>query len=411
MTSKTLLLAFLILLFAIILRFFTFFTNQTYYAPGTFLTFETTLVSNPKISNKGQSVSIVLPNNDRAAATLAIFPELSYGDHVKISGKVTFFTSTNGSKIAYLRYPKFEIIKRGSDSSLLIKFRQDILNFFEANLPQTDSSLMLGIVFGIKEDFPASFALNIKNTGLLHVIAASGMNITMVGGFLSALFSYFFRRQVALALSIFGILFYALLAGFEPSIVRAAIMGILVFSAQIFGRQTLSFIGLFLAAFIMLFINPALLSDVGFELSFMATFGLIFFRPLFYKSSKVKAITEKTIVGEDVLTTVTAQIFTLPILLVNFGSYSIWSVLVNGLVLWTVPPLMVIGGIAAIIGIVLAPLGHLILILSLPLLFYFEAVVNFFGSIGGLISIQSLPLAIVLGYYLLLFAVILRFRK
>lgn len=408
---KSLLLIFFILGFSLALRFLTFFTAQTEYIDGQILTFETKINGASKITSKGQSLSIDLPNGKRSYAILGNYPELNYGDSVKISGKITYFKGSQGSKVAYLRYPKFELIEKGSQSNLLFNLRQKIVGFFETSLPQTDSSLMLGIVFGIKGEFPQHFAENIKNTGLLHVIAASGMNITLVGGFLSGLFTYFFKRRIALALSIGGILLYAFLAGFEPSIVRASIMGILVFSAQIMGRQTLSFLSLIFAGWAMLIIKPNLIADIGFQLSFMATAGLITFRPLFYKNKKIKHVIKKSIIGEDLVTTITAQIFTLPILLASFGTYSLWSILVNGLVLWTVPPLMILGAIASFVGIIASSAGVLILALAKPFLVYFEAIVNLFGSAGGLLSTESIPIGAVFAYYFILVLITLRFKK
>ena len=79
--------------------------------------------------------------------------------------------------------------------------------------------------------------------------------------------------------TVFGIVFYAVLAGLEPSIVRAAIMGILVFSSQIMGRQKMPFYILFLTAFVMLFVSPGLISDIGFQLSFLALIGIIYLKP------------------------------------------------------------------------------------------------------------------------------------
>jgi len=94
------------------------------------------------------------------------------------------------------------------------------------------------------------------------------MKITILGGFLSLMFAMFFRRQMALILTILGIVLYALLVGLESSIVRASIMGILVFLAQIAGCQNSSFLALLLAAFQMLMRAPSLILDVGFQLSF-----------------------------------------------------------------------------------------------------------------------------------------------
>src|SRR3989344_9386531 len=129
--------------------------------------------------------------------------------------------------------------------------RGKFIDLFNRVLPINYSSLLLGITFGIKEKMTDNFLNNLRITGVMHVIAASGMNVTLFGGFITAVFSFFLKRQLALLLSIFGILFYVVLAGFEPSIIRAAIMGILVFSAQILGRQRLSSYGLILAGYLM----------------------------------------------------------------------------------------------------------------------------------------------------------------
>ena len=382
------------------------FLSVTSYPPGTNITFETQVLAQPKISSRGQQVSLTLPNSQRISARLALEPLLSYGDKVKVGGKIEYFKAKNGDNVAFMNYPEFKIVKKGSDN-LLYNLRKRIINFFNSSLSPSHSALMLGIVFGIKQEMPQTFYENLKISGVLHVIAASGMNVTMVGGFLASIFAYFLKRQLALILSVFGILFYAFMAGLEPSIVRASIMGILVFGSQIIGRQNASFLGLFMAGFLMLFINPSILFDIGFQLSFMATLGLIYLRPLFFISSKAKNLIRKSIIGEDLTTTLTAQIFTLPILLANFGTYSLVSIAVNAIVLWTVPILMVVGGIATVLGLITEPVGRLALYFSLPFLFYFETLVNFFGFKSQQLAIDYLPLAFAGGYYLILLALIL----
>jgi competence protein ComEC len=258
---------------------------------------------------------------------------------------------------------------------------------------------------------PADFYDQLQKVGLLHVIAASGMNITMVGGFLLGMFSLFLKRQLALILTMVGIIFYAFMAGFEASIVRASIMGILVFSAQLTGRQNSSFLALFMAGFLMLFKSPSLIYDIGFQLSFMATLGLIYFRPIFFLNHRVKRVLEKSFMGDDLVTTVSAQVFTLPILLVNFGSYSLISVLVNAIVLWTVPIVMIVGGLSAIAGLIFEPLGYLLSYLSIPFLLYFENVVRIFSKFGSKSDISSLPVLTIVGYYLILLSIVLLLRK
>lgn len=418
MNTKLIFLALASLSLVLLIRLTLYFANYQAYPENKLITFKTSVTSLPKISSRGQRVSLTLPNSQRISVQFPLDPLLSYADKVKVQGKVQYFKAMpagrqaeNGNKIAFMNYPEFRIIEKGTKSNLIFKVRENVTDLFNSSLSVTQSSLLLGIVFGIKQEMPVSFYDKLQKTGLLHVIAASGMNVAMVGGFLVGFFGLFFKRQLALILSIFGILIYAFLAGFEASIVRASIMGVLVISAQLFGRQNSSFLGLFAAGVIMLFLNPSLVFDVGFQLSFMATLGLIYLRPLFTLNQKFKYLIRKSIIGEDLTTTISAQIFTLPILLVNFGSYSLISILVNALLLWTVPIIMAIGGLAALAGLIFEPLGRLISYFSIPLLIYFEKAVNFFGAVDTQFEVKDLSILIICGYYLILFSIIWIIRR
>jgi competence protein ComEC len=389
------LLVFLIIVLSF--RFYFFYQNQPQFTNGQDVNFEATILSQPQAVGS-QQVFAANYKNQKIKISISRFPELNYGDFVRISGVIS---NKNGRVLMY--FPKIETINNSGNllQSGLKKInlvRQKLIMLFSKTLPSPSSSLLMGIVFGIKEQMPKNFTDNLRTSGVFHVIAASGMNVTLVGGFISTFFAFFLRRQIAIGLSILGIMFYAILAGLEPSIIRASIMGILVFSAQIMGRQTLAVNGLLLAGFGMLYHDPMLLSDVGFQLSFAATLGILYIKPLFGKKGGIFS---------EALTTITAQIATLPILLANFGTYSIYSVLVNGLVLWAVPILMMVGGLGAILGFILEPLGQLLIYLCYPLLIYFEAVVNLFGKIGGVISIQTLSWEFIAGYYCLLASVLL----
>lgn len=391
----------LILLIILGFKFNFFYQNQTQFTDEQAVSFETTLLSQPQVVGNQQAFTANY-RNQKIKISTGRFPEINYGDFVRISGKIS-----NKNDRVLMYFPKMEIANNPQNifqSGLknINLLRQKLISLFVETLPSPSSSLLLGIIFGIKEQMPKDFTNNLRTSGVFHVIAASGMNVTLVGGFISAGFAFFFKRQIAIGLSILGIVFYAVLAGLEPSIIRASIMGILVFSAQIMGRQTLAVNGLALAGFGMLFNDPTLISDVGFQLSFVATLGILYIKPLFGKQEGIVS---------EVLTTIAAQVATLPILLANFGTYSIYSVLVNGLVLWTVPMLMMIGGVGAILGLILAPLGQLLIYLCYPLLLYFESIVNFFGKIGGVLIIKNFPWQFTAGYYCLLASALLFFKR
>ncbi|MBP9719245.1 MAG: ComEC/Rec2 family competence protein [Candidatus Levybacteria bacterium] len=418
------------LLVTLSIRFFFFFKDQPTYTDGQPLTLQTTLLSEPKSSGKYQRITARLSKGERVFISAPSYPRYSYGQTLKIQGTLKIKSlssksngttrlparqveqSSNGKSIYTMSYPKIEVVANNNPLlHFITPIRSHIIWLFDTSLPQPAGNLLLGIVFGIDEGMPKAFDEVLQTAGVLHVIAASGMNVTIIGGFLASLFGRILRRQYALVVTIGGIIFYAGLAGFSASIVRASIMGILVFSAQILGRQTLALYGLLLAGFSMLFYQPFLLFDTGFQLSFMATWGLIVFNPLMQTILKRKGWVIDMLARTDFLTTFVAQLATLPILLGTFGSYSPVSIIVNFLLLWTIPILMIIGGIGTIVGLLIPGLGQWVLYLALPLLFYFESIVWFFGSLPLVFTAKSLSLPIVAGYYLLLLSVVLKSRK
>ena len=400
----------IVLLLILTIRFIIFYSQTNNYQDGQVIRLDATLFSEPQFFPGYQKFTINLPTGESVFVTAPSYPQYRYADKVSVSGNLKVRVIKNKS-IYSLYFPRIEAVK--SDKGFLLAItsfiRQSVTNLFNKILPPDLSSLLLGIVFGIKSPMSKEFINSLRLAGVMHVIAASGMNITMVAGFLSSIFMLFLKRQTALFASILGIVFYAFLAGMQPSIVRASIMGALVFSSQILGRQSLGAYGLFLAGFLMLFISPSLISDVGFQLSFTATIGLLYIRPLFNRVGRLNGLAKKFPLFEDFFITSSAQIATLPILLATFGMYSLWSILVNVLVLWTIPTLMILGGVGAILGMIFQPMGSILVYLCLPFLLFFQQIVMFFGALGGVLVVQNLPLSFILGYYLLLLALIFYF--
>lgn len=400
------------LLIGLFLRFFFVYQSQPHYIDGQDINFETTLFSEPKVFGNYQVLSANLGTINKILIKTNLYPKFHYQDTVRISGTLKVKALGNRRTVMRIYFPKIEAVKK--DKNLLLALtnfvRQKVILLFSKTLQQPSSGLMLGIVFGIK-DLPKDFEDNLRVSGVFHVVAASGMNISMVGAFVSSIFGFFLRRQTALLASILVIIFYAVLAGLEPSIIRASIMGILVFASQILGRQNLAAYGLFLAGFIMLYFSPLLIFDVGFQLSFFATFGLLYLRPIFDRNKMINKVIKRSIIGEEIATTIIAQGATLPIMFSNFGTYSMWSIVANGLVLWTILPLMVIGGIGAGVGIIVEPIGKAILYLSIPLLFYFQKMVEIFGGFKEIIRLNQFPWQFIIGYYILVMTLIISFKR
>lgn len=413
---------FLLVLFVIILlfRLGQTYLNRSNYSNGQNVVLTTLLLTDPQIFGKYQKFDISTPDGVKISVLTSPFSSLNYGQTVRISGKITREVLNNNKIGLTIYFPKIEAIE-SEEKSFLLKplkmplaiasfIRQKAISIYSNNLPPASSSLLLGVVFGIKENIPKEFNNALRVSGVTHVISASGMNVTLVAGFLSSFLVIFLRRRLALILAILGILFYALIAGLQPSIIRATIMGILAFSAQILGRQTLSKYFLFIAGYLMVFVSPGLLFDMGFRLSFLSTAGLLFLRPLFLL--KTKTVISKSLVGEDLITTICAQIATLPIIIGSFGKYSALSIITNVFVLWTIPPLMIFGSLALILGLIFYPLGLIFIYLCLPLLWYFEKIVVFISSLPAVFSLNSgIPWELSVGYYLILASLVIFLRN
>ncbi len=391
-----------ILIVLLLWRFHTYFQEKPAYKDGQNLQIQVTLQEEPELSNKGQKFSVTDPYNQTIYVTAAAFPRLQYGEVIVLKGILSERLLDDG-RITYSIYqPEVAVLFPAHDlvSGYAKEVRERSKSVFEASLPPISASLLMGIVFGSKEHFPEEVFDALQATGVLHVIAASGMNVTFVSAALLYGFGYFMRRQFALILGCFGIIFYLFLVGFEPSILRASIMGILAFGASLFGRQHVAAYAVLVSAAFMLLWQPGFLFDLGFQLSFLATLGIIFVKPLI--------TLPQNFFTESITTTFAAQVGTLPILLGVFGQFGLLSLLVNALVLWTIPIVMLVGSVAAILGLLIPQLGQVIVLITLPFLTFFEFVILSFGQNSWVLQIPHMPIAVWVAYYLILIVIVLR---
>lgn len=407
---------YIILIFLLVLllavRVFIFLRHVPRYQAGQSLDIEYTFLSNPSLKYGKQIFNI-----HGIVVYIPILPPYGYGDKVRIQGVIQekeiaskqSHNSKQNDQVTKLLIIENPRISRLQQKSILIasasRVRSLVTVFFHQYLGSNEAALLLGIVFGIKEDMSQQLYTGFKVTGVLHVIAASGENVSIVSGFLLALFGHFLRRRYAIILTMLAICYYALLAGLDPSIVRASLMGLFAFGALLFGRQYYGFFSLIIVAWIMLMINPLQIEDVGFLLSFSSTIGIITLYPLL---SKLRLFQLPLL--DDASTTIAAQIASLPVMLYFFSSYSLISIMVNFLVLWTVPILMMLGGVAALL-IFMPFVSQALLYLTYPLLLYFEKVTLFFGQFPFRLDLASLPTPFIIGYYCLLTSIVLKLRR
>lgn len=295
---------------------------------------------------------------------LPSYPEVAYGDDLIVEGVV------KGKRLEKVKLVKLEV-----SSGMLFRLRNNLLEMYERSLPNPHSALVAGVTIGSKANIQSEFWNRLKKTGTAHVVVASGMNVTLVAGFLFSVFVVFFPRKRAIFFASLGIWLYAFMAGFEAPIVRAAIMGTLTFLAQEVGRLNFALRSLFITGLMMVIFRPIWISDLGFWLSFSATLSIIIFNP---KIEKVLKFIKIDFLRKDLATTLAAQIGVAPIIYASFGQFNILSPLINAAVLWTIPLITVIGMVGGLLGLVFVPLGRIVLWLSYPLTSWFIFVTGLF---------------------------------
>jgi competence protein ComEC len=278
-----------------------------------------------------------------------------------------------------------------------------------------EASLLAGILLGVDTGLPARLEQAFNDTGTSHIIAISGFNIAVIAGVFAFLFNRLLGARRGALAALAGITFYTFFVGADPSVVRAAIMGAVALLAVQVGRRqigvnTLAFVAALMAAW-----NPMVLWDVGFQLSVLATLGLILYGGAFMQAargfidrhlrdSEARALASG--VSQFVVLTFAAQLTTLPIVAYHFKQISLVSPIANAFIVPAQPAVMVLGGLALVVSLLVYPLAQLIAWVAWPLTAYTIRVVEFFATIPqAVIYLGSFSLAFVLLFYIVLLAV------
>ncbi|NMB48062.1 ComEC family competence protein [Candidatus Kuenenbacteria bacterium] len=221
------------------------------------------------------------------------------------------------------------------------------------------SELLNGLVLGVRAGIPEKILQNFKDVGLTHIIAISGMNITIIAGLMMNLFiALGLRRGQAFYAAVGGLILFLLIIGWQASAVRAGIMGFIVLLAEKTGRLSKATRILLLAAVIILMINPqALLGDVGFQLSFLAVLGIMYFDAPLQKFLTKLRVPEFLEIKSSLKMTLAAQILVLPILVYYFGNLSLVAPVANILIVPLLPFVTILGFVIILAGLIWLPLA------------------------------------------------------
>lgn len=289
---------------------------------------------------------------------------------------------------------------------LFLELRQKLSQISTEILPQPQAALLNGIILGLKSGLPPEFQLALRNTSTVHIVVASGQNLTLLSGFLLTFAQILGRKKTILA-SVFICIFYAFLTGLQIPIIRAAVMMIFTSIGQLFDREIDSWFCLSFAALLMLIFEPNWLLSISFQLSFLATIGAAILAPELIKRTSVLP----SIIKENLLVSLSAQALTAPLIAAYFQQFSLSGLIVNTLILGVVAPIMVSGTIVLMTSLIILPVGEFLSLIPNILLTYFVYIVNFFNQDWSSIWVGRVNGFIYLGYYLLITAIYLTVRQ
>jgi competence protein ComEC len=307
-------------------------------------------------------------------------PSYEYGDEVLVQGKLE--TPPKLEDFSYkdylarqgihsiVNYGRITILSRGHGDpfhrtiyALKDHFQKTIARLF----PEPSASLLTGILLGIETGIPRSLIEDFNATSTTHIIAISGFNIAIVGGAIGLFTKRFLGIYRSAIVSMLAIALYTVLVGADAAVVRAAIMGSVSLLAIIAGRRTFALASLAAAALLMTLWNPLLLWDVGFQLSFAATLGLVLLvapmeeglrSALSRVASEERATSIVRLLSEPLFVTLAAQLAVWPITLYYFRRLSLIAPLTNFLIIPAQPAVMILGGIATLLGALHPLLGQ-----------------------------------------------------
>ncbi|MFY7965131.1 MAG: ComEC/Rec2 family competence protein [Chitinophagaceae bacterium] len=290
-------------------------------------------------------------------------PDLHYGSQIIIHNNIAnIVNSGNPGGFDYARYCSFQGIyyqaflgdndytiltttQTNWFAQALIDIRTSVINTLKTNIKNPNElSVAEALLIGYRDELDRDLVRAYSNTGVVHIIAISGLHLGMIYGLLLFLLKPFKRFKAHKILQpiiiIFVLWMFSFIAGLAPSILRSAIMFTCIVMGESLGKRSNIYNGLAISALIILFINPFSLWDVGFQLSYSAVLSIVVFSPYvkkwcYFENKLLKGFWELNSI------TISAQVLTLPIVLYHFHQFpnlvlftNIFAVPFSGLILY-----------------------------------------------------------------------------
>lgn len=389
---------------------------------------EGVVTSEPDVRERNTrlTVDVSLFNGEAVRArVLLIAPahtQVRYGDHIYAEGKLRKPESFESGEGRTFDYPNFLAV-RGITHELsfadvtvvghgghpvkaaMIGVKTAYITGLRAVLPEPYAGLAAGITAGDKRSVGSELSEVFQEVSLVHILVLSGYNITVVLGALMGVFARIPRGWRLLAV-LFVVTFFAVISGGAASAVRAGAMAFCAVVASLYGRQFVALRVLLTIVIVMVAWNPYLLAyDPGFQLSVLATFGLILLAP--HVERLLSRVPNTFTLRDIAVATIATQITVLPLLLYSNGLLSIVSLPANLLTLVAVPLAMLFSAVAAIGGILFGTWGALVAFPAYILLRYIVVVAELCAALPyASVVVPAFPAWILMGAYGCMLAVI-----
>lgn len=399
----TTLILIILMFFLLLVRLFFDSIDRHIYRAGEKVKITHSFLKEPKKNSYGQYFF-----TGNLLVSVPLYPKFLYGETIIIEGIVSELKNEKGRLLA-IENPKITRVESKSPLFLITSFiRKRVEGAVLTTLPSRESGLFLGIVLGVRDRINNAFYEELRDAGVLHIIAASGQNVSILASILLAAFQRSVKRRYALLFTGLCLFLYSAIVGFDPPIVRATIMATISFGALTFGRQNTALFALFITGWGMVMYQPENLTGISFQLSFLSTLGIIMIKPLIERVFTIRFL---GLVKDDLTTTLAAQIATFPLMIASFGAYSLLTLPVNLLILWTIPFLMILGVGSTILAIVVPLLAKPLILLSYPFLAYFAVVIDLSEKYKWVVEFDSIPGAFICGYYLIVIGIVFSLKN
>ncbi|MDP2705140.1 MAG: ComEC/Rec2 family competence protein [Patescibacteria group bacterium] len=371
----------------------------------------------------GTEIPANFSKKNKILVTTDPYQSFQYGDTVFLLGileKPKSFENEYGITFDYVSYLKkdgilytiknvqIQSVSPSASFSLrreLLAMKKTFTQSLIRTLPEPHASLVAGMLLGEKQSIPKDVEDEFRKTGIIHIVVLSGYNISLVVLASLWLFSSFLPRTIAYVLASTFVLLFVSMVGFEASIVRAALMALVVILGKLLYRHAAPVRLLCLVAFLMILFNPYTAAfDPSFQLSFLATLGLIAISPLIEKYfSKIPAQFKEIAVA-----TIATQLLVLPLIVYRGGEFPLMAFPVNLLVLPLTPLIMFSGFVTACVGLFSPVLAAPFSLFTSIISSYVFAVAHFFSNLPFSVAVIHLSGFVTAVLYIFIFLFLFR---